>query len=447
MKKTGIYNSFDVLSFADSIVFRPCVEGWLVVSVESGNWIVLQSDYQKESLERLISGCNIGDLYKDVTSERQLCELKKLLTAIKAREFATTDKTIELKKQNNDLTLNCYLTNACNLHCKHCFMFSGQKLLNELTSLDWIQILSEFREHNGLQVTFTGGEPMMVDDFPKILMHAHSIGLDTTVLTNGTLWDENSIRSMAPYISEVQISIDGVDDISNSMVRGKGYFEDTLRTIIQFANNNVRTSVATTFTYQNLQSNIGALYADMVKYINSQCSANAQIRFKLSKKILNGRTTNYSVSDNERYYETIAGIESKVYPNARLTNFIEDHLPNLIMQNCGFGGISIAANGEVYVCNRILELESYGNIREHDITYFLEIGRKLSLSTSVEHLIPCKDCYLRYICGGGCRIDDCNFRGKMKGVTEPLYQEKCNSDFITNIERKMIDSFRYYYII
>ena len=61
------------------------------------------------------------------------------------------------------------------------------------------------------------------------------------------------IELLAPYIKEIQISLDGVDEQSNAMVRGNGYFNKTLDSVILFANQGVRTSVATTFTFQNLQ--------------------------------------------------------------------------------------------------------------------------------------------------------------------------------------------------
>lgn len=443
MKHSGIYNSCDSFLFDSQIVFRPYNKRWLVISVESANWLVLHSEFQKQALERLIEGGTIADLYKVAISEQQVIEIRKLLSAIKAREFAAVGKKTEINVLNNNLTLNCYLTNACNLCCDHCFMFSGHKLQNELTSKDWMRVLTDFRQENGQQVTFTGGEPMMAEDFPKILKHAHEIGLDTTVLTNGTLWNENNIRALEPYISEVQISIDGVDEITNAAVRGVGHFQDVLHTIIQFANLGVRTSVATTFTQRNLQGDTASLYAEMIHYINTQCST--PVLYKLSKKILRGRNTNYSDDDNKRFYKQILEIESKIDPETRVRNFVSDHMPNYIIRNCGYGGLSIAANGEVYMCNRIRELESYGNIREYSLSYFLEMGQKLLLRTSVEQMTPCKHCYLRFICGGGCRIDDCNFHGKLLDFHENLSQITCSDEFRKCLERDMIDSYEYYY--
>jgi len=124
---------------------------------------------------------------------------------------------------------------------------------------------------------------------------------------------------------------------------------------------------------------------------------------------------------------------------------MEGHTPNLASRNCGFGGLSIGADGKAYFCNRISEVESYGNVRETAVPELMKIGRELHFETGVENINPCKDCFLRYICCGGCRIDDCNFKGKLRGHEGELKQVKCSEEDILRMERKMIDSFKYSY--
>lgn len=78
MKKNGCVSSLDRFYFAGDIVFRPCKEGWLVVSVNSANWLVLSSNFQKEMLERLIAGNTIGDVYSLITDDDKIEQLKTL---------------------------------------------------------------------------------------------------------------------------------------------------------------------------------------------------------------------------------------------------------------------------------------------------------------------------------------------------------------------------------
>lgn len=443
MKHTSRVESTNKFFFAGQIVYRPCKEGWLAVSVESANWLVLHSDFQKQVLQRLVEGQTVGDVFAMVKTDLQRRELMQLLAAVIARDFARTDSAPEIHYLEGYKVLNVYLTNACNLRCKHCFMHSGVPLHNELKKDEWLRILSEFHEEGGEAVTFSGGEPLMNVDFAEIVKHAYREGLMVTVLTNGTLWSIDKITMLAPYINEVQVSLDGVDEMTNSMVRGAGHFSKILETIISFANNGVRTSVATTFTFDNLQTDTARRYIQLVDTIKKQCKSS--VFFKLSKKVLNGRNIHYTEAQNQAFYQRILEIEKAIEPYAQLNNFMEGHTPNLVARNCGFGGISVAADGEIFFCNRISEVESYGNIRGKAIKDYMSIGHQLHLQTGVERLSPCQDCYLRYICCGGCRIDECNFHGKLTHFQDDIRQVKCTDGMIMRLEQKMVDGFMYYY--
>ncbi len=443
MKQSASLQSTDRFFFPEEVIIKPCQEGYLVVAVPTANWLVLPNDYQKSLLQHLLGGETIGEVCQIVTNEAQLLDLKRLLAAITVRDFARTDEAPQPQIPDVTHQLNLYLTNACNLRCDHCFMRSGKPLKDELSFREWQRILNEFHTNGGESVTFTGGEPLMNRDFESILNHAHGLGLTTTVLSNGILWTEEQIGRLSSAISEVQISIDGFDEPSNAKVRGAGYFGRIIQNVILFAKYGVRTSVATTFTLQNLQDDTAVRYRKMVERINSKCPH--PVFFKLSKKILQGRNTHYTEAENRYFYDRIMAIEREVNPNAQSSNFMDGHTPNLVTRNCGFGGLSIGADGEVYYCNRLSEVESYGNIKGKSLHPFLEQGRQLHLQTSVEHLQPCASCHLRYICCGGCRIEECNFKGCLQHHHGPLLQIKCNADSIARLEQKMIESYLYQY--
>lgn len=442
MEKSGSVNSNDRFYFAGDVSYRKCDEGWLAISIQSANWIVLRSDFQKVILDQFIQGHTVGEAYQLVDTGAKLKEFQNILAVIFERKFASTEGIPQIHYLQGFKMLNCYLTNACNLRCAHCFMKSGQKLRNELSLEDWKRILNEFHQEGGEAVTFTGGEPLMNPNFEEIVKFASSQGLSVTVLSNGILWNKEKIQSLSKCIDEVQISIDGVDETTNAVVRGEGHFDKVVNTVVGFANNGVRTSVATTFTFQNLQSNIGKRYCDFVERIKSLCQN--PVFFKLSKKVLNGRKTYYTEDENKEYFYRIGEIEKQLDPNSSLSNFIEGHTPNLVERNCGFGGISIGSDGEIYFCNRISEVETYGNVHSSPLKPYMELGYKIHLQTSVEHLSPCKDCDLRYICCGGCRIDECSFQGKLKDHEGSLFQTKCTEESKRLLERKMIDSFLYH---
>lgn len=434
----------DILHFPEETVVEKIDDFYLVIAVQTANWIVLYNSRQIDFLNMLRSGKCVGDAIETVDSEEAMGDLKIVLAAIFARKFAGVNGEVTKEYLEGYKMLNIYITNACNLKCKHCFMLSGKKLENELTLGDWMKVLTSFKENGGEFVTFSGGEPLMFKNFPQIISHAHDLGLKSTVLSNGLLWSDKLIHDLAPFIDEIQFSLDGVDEETNSMVRGSGHFEKVVDTIVKFANAGVKTSVATTFTYDNLNENTQTRYKNLVDLIKEKTSGK-DVFFKLSKKLLPGRDVHFTAEENEKYSAIIKDIEKHVDENADYENFLAGHTANLVAINCGLGGISVSSDGNVYFCNRINEMESFGNVTEKPMSFFMEKGKEIHLATSVENVIPCKDCELRYICDGGCRIDDFDFAGKIQSSALPYHQISCNDEKKNKLKKRMIDSFNYFY--
>lgn len=433
----------DILYFPEEILTEKIENDILVISVITANWLVLKNEIQFVLLNKLRNRLTIGQIVEEFESEEEMNSFKSLLAAIFARKFAGVGLLPTKEYLEGYKMLNIYITNACNLRCKHCFMKSGSKLKFELSIENWLSVLSDFKDAGGENVTFSGGEPLMFKEFASILKHAHNIGLKVTVLSNGLLWSENTIEELVPYIDEIQFSIDGVNEETNASVRGKGNFNKVVDTVVKFSCLGVKTSVATTFTYENLKDNTDLKYKELVNAIKS-CTPN-EIFFKLSKKLLPGRDVNISVEESAKYSNRIKEIERFVDETADYENFMVGHSPNLIAANCGLGGMSISADGYVYFCNRIYEVENYGHVLEHPILYYMEKGREIHMQTSVDNAEPCSQCPLRYICGGGCRIDDFDFAGKLKPAMKSYRQINCTEDKKRRLMKRMIDSFNYFY--
>ena len=94
-------------------------------------------------------------------------------------------------------------------------------------------------------ITVSGGEPLYREDFVTITDQIRKYYKGALILmTNATLVTE----SLAKYISEkydaVDISIDGIDEESCSILRGKGVFEKTLKGLKLLKAYNMRISAS-----------------------------------------------------------------------------------------------------------------------------------------------------------------------------------------------------------
>jgi SynChlorMet cassette radical SAM/SPASM protein ScmF len=130
-----------------------------------------------------------------------------------------------------------YLTEGCNLACRHCWL--GPKLDpagERFPMLGVDRFLSAITEAKalGLQtVKLTGGEPLLHPAILNLLDIVRREGLGVTIETNGVLMDPRIAKAIATFPSQfVSISLDGVDAETHEWVRGvKGCFENALRGI------------------------------------------------------------------------------------------------------------------------------------------------------------------------------------------------------------------------
>jgi len=87
--------------------------------------------------------------------------------------------------------LDIELTERCNNNCLHCYINrpAGDEKARrrEMSAARVGEILREAASLGCLGVRFTGGEPLLRDDFEEIYLYARKLGMKVVILTNGTL--------------------------------------------------------------------------------------------------------------------------------------------------------------------------------------------------------------------------------------------------------------------
>lgn len=119
-------------------------------------------------------------------------------------------------------TVNYHIWKACNMRCKFCYAtfqdITTAQLpkghLNKETSMQLIALLAKAGFE---KINFAGGEPTLCPWLPELVIYASSLGLRTSIVTNG--W---TILKTPGYLSRFQgklniigLSIDSVDDAIN----------------------------------------------------------------------------------------------------------------------------------------------------------------------------------------------------------------------------------------
>jgi len=111
-------------------------------------------------------------------------------------------------------TLYFYMTEGCNLACKHCWLapkFDADGTRFPVIDSDLFALIIEEARPLGLKnVKLTGGEPLMHPRIHRILDTIQDAGINLRIETNGLLCDEAMARHIADFDTPfVSVSLDG----------------------------------------------------------------------------------------------------------------------------------------------------------------------------------------------------------------------------------------------
>lgn len=105
---------------------------------------------------------------------------------------------------------------------------------------------------------------------------------------------------------------------------------------------------------------------------------------------------------NKKFYEETAHrLSELIYPKSKQRSFALEHKPNMLHQNCGFGGAAVSSTGDLYPCNRIGDVRPIENVKVDGFERILISLSESEKATDIDSILPCKYCDLRYVCGGG----------------------------------------------
>ena len=145
----------------------------------------------------------------------------------------------------------CWLmTTKCNQSCGYCDRFLKE---DELNDEEYQRILKKLIEYEVKQITFGGGEALLVDSFDTIVKLASENNIHLKLVTNGK--ELINHRELIQNLDEITISIDSIDDdVNEQMGRGFDHYQNvcTAFEFIKLNNPLVRVNVNTVVTKYNI---------------------------------------------------------------------------------------------------------------------------------------------------------------------------------------------------
>ncbi|MCO5142158.1 MAG: radical SAM protein [Oligoflexia bacterium] len=135
---------------------------------------------------------------------------------------------------NNDSPLEATLeiSGKCNLRCVHCYIGDHRWKPNdlELSTKEWKSIIDTLFDMGTLWITFSGGEPLLREDFPELWEYAAHKGFLLRLYSNAVFYNEKIhklFQEYPPY--RVEVSFYGSNlEIFEQVTKMKGQYQKFL---------------------------------------------------------------------------------------------------------------------------------------------------------------------------------------------------------------------------
>lgn len=166
--------------------------------------------------------------------------------------------------------LSMELTHRCNFGCQHCYCRlpqAGPIPRPELTTAQWQRIIGEAVDEGVLFALYTGGEPLLREDFRALWRFGRQRGLISVLFTNGSLIDAESADFLAEWTPrQISVSVYGATEETYRQMTGReGMHRRTLEAIDLLRERGLLVELRSIITRTNLHE-VPALRAQSARY-------------------------------------------------------------------------------------------------------------------------------------------------------------------------------------
>lgn len=300
---------------------------------------------------------------------------------------------------NGAFILQWHITHRCNLRCAHCYQddFSAFESGEAVETVlgQYLELLGKLGMKGCLNVT--GGEPLTHPDLFSILTRAKDLGLETAILTNGTLIGRREARRLKSCgVDYAQVSLDGMRKTHDG-IRGEGSFDSAMQGIRWLRAEGVFTTVSFTAQQANVKdfpklarhcrdAGVGKLWFDRVVIPAKE----------------GGDRLSLTASQSGNLFRKAARL-SRTTPTRciRALQFLECEGGPVYRCTAGERLLAVLANGDVMACRRLPIV--LGNINDQSLAsiYFTNPDAIALREGGVP--AACSSCTHALSCGGGAK--------------------------------------------
>ena len=161
------------------------------------------------------------------------------------------------------IAVNFHINKACNAKCRFCFA-TFHDVRGQAKTQQALATIDALAEAGCQKLNFAGGEPTLRRDLGMLLRHAKSLGLVTSIVTNGFRLDP-LLDDYADVIDWVGLSVDsGSEDVQAALGRNDGdHVTNSLRLAERCRAMGLRVKLNSVITKLNWQEDMSSLVREM----------------------------------------------------------------------------------------------------------------------------------------------------------------------------------------
>jgi uncharacterized protein len=321
--------------------------------------------------------------------------------------------------------LSLAVAERCNLGCTYCYAEGGsfghaaRDMPWETAEASIQRLFAEAKAGERVNLAFLGGEPLTnrslihrATELAARIAVERNIAISFSITTNGTLLNLEDCAFFERYAFSVTVSLDGVGEIHDRLrpaKGGRGSYDRVITNVqpLLARQRRMQVSARVTVTPANLD-----LRNTLDHFINlgfhsvgfSPMLSAPTRRGEMQAPELQVLLDNMIACGHE-FERRVAAHQP--YPFANMMTALEEihrgtHRPYPCGGGAGYFGVS--ASGGLFACHRFVddEARSMGHV-SHGIDR--ERQRSWLEERNVDRQEPCRSCWARYLCGGGCHYE------------------------------------------
>lgn len=295
-----------------------------------------------------------------------------------------------------------HFTERCNGKCVYCAYSCTDKGMEEMPLETWLRVFDEMEKMHILSVVISGGEPTLYPHFKELFSAIRDKPIRFSILTNGTLIDDELASLFAVDNTFVSVSLDGAEAKYHDPFRGHSTYMKALAGIQKLAKYKVSFGLSTTLHKRNINQ------VEKIVELALQLGAKS-ITLGIAEPV--GRAEHiqdFLLTEDEiiSAWTKIDEIKSQYRDHLRIESsrdvmFEENKFSGdseYLYCSAGTSRLTIASNGQVYPCVLCFKDPSFvvGSVRTRGLQdlWINGVWNLVRDDLTLDHLHYCKSCSL-----------------------------------------------------